>query len=167
MTRTCKHEVQPLPENRIAVARKRPDWPRGRALKVWTEYFRVPALFDDVAQTIGKELPRLTPCREMLGIWHVDGGCRGPRTNYIGVDVAREFPGNVGIAVFKYAAKRVSEQRIHRLRCTHQWQDGRIYYPGDSDHHAVHTFFLIPSLDYWTEHQQDFINLATDINASI
>lgn len=160
------NERTPLPENRLAKARQRADWPKGRSLNVWTTYFGVTDLFETVSKAIGDELPRLTARRFMLGIWHVsDAGDLS--TNYLGVDVAREFPGCVGIAVFKYAVARVGEQRVHQLRCAHQWRDGRIYYPGDSEHHAVHTLFLIPSLDYWREHQREFIRLAADVNAAI
>ena len=44
---------------------------------------------------------------------------------------------------------------------------GPAYYTRPGSDHAVYVNFLIPSLDYWNEHQQDFIKLAADINAAI
>ena len=157
----------PKRENEIARARRRPDWPTDQPLSVWTEYLGVTALFAPVAEAISTAMSRLEPCEYELGIWSVDGNCRGRRTNYIGVDAAREFPGEVGIVIFLPATDRIGESSVLRLRDSHDWRLGEEYYKRPHRRHTAHTLFLIPSLDYWERHQGDFVKLAADINAAI
>ena len=165
---TChpRHRT-PKPENKLSRAKQRSDWPTGQSLSVWKEYLGVTDLFDSVAPLIAAEISQLNPCEYELGIWYVDGSCRARRTNYIGVDVAREFPGEIGITVFLPATDRIGDTMVRRLRDAHGYQPGTEYYERPSRRHTAHTFFLIPSLDYWNEHQQDFAKLAANINAAI
>ena len=152
-------------------------WPKHQKGDSWAqtlernkEHFRVADLFNVVfdATTRCFSSRNLNQCTYRLGIWHVVGACNRERIDYFGVDVAREFPTMAGILVFPAAVKLVGEKAIHRLRCRHDWQVGPEYYVGDATPaHATHTFFLIPSLDYWERHQGDFVKLAADINAAI
>ena len=167
------HQVQPREEHKAKNAEHL--WPkhrkgdsRAQTLKRNKEHFRVADLFDAVYDSTSTHLFRLKPCTYRLGIWHLIGACNRERIDHFGVDVAREFPTMVGVSIFPAAVDLVGEKRIHELRCKHDWQIGPEYYEGDAKPaHASHTFFLIPSLDYWNEHQQDFIKLAADINTAI
>ena len=158
----------PKRENELARARQRPDWPApGQPLSVWTEYLGVTELFAPVAEAISTAMSKLEPCEYDFGIWSVAGSCRGRRTNYIGVDVARVFPGEVGIVVFLPATDLIGESSVLRLRDSHDWRFGDEHHKGRLPQHRAHTFFLIPSLDYWERYQGDFVKLAADINAAI
>lgn len=131
-------------------------------------YFHVAQFFEAVEARLRSQLPKLTPCPYPIGVWHVIGRCGGRRTNYLGIDVAREFPGAIGIQVFLAATSGIGEDVVMALREQHEWQWGHVYYPdAKDDRHRVHTNFLIPSLDYWERHQGDFVKLAADINAAI
>ena len=89
------------------------------------------------------------------------------RTNYIGVDVAREFPGSVGICVFLPASDRIGEASLDQLRDGHDWRAGSEYYKRPSRRHTAHSLFLIPTSDHWNQHREAFIRLAANINATI
>ncbi len=89
------------------------------------------------------------------------------RTNYIGVDVAREFPGEVGVCVFLPASDRIGEASLDQLRDGHDWRPGSEYHKARDRRHEVHTLFLIPTIDYWSKHGETFIRLAANINAAI
>ena len=171
-------EAEPLPHNVKSVAAAIAGWPRvpsGRstdpdraALEANKNFFGVARLFERATCAIGAQLPALKIREYPIGTWYVyeHGGAK--RTNYVGVDVAREFPGAIGVLVFLAATSRIGEDAVMTLRERHEWQWGHVYYPGaKDDRHRVHTNFLIPSLDYWERHQGDFVKLAADINAAI
>ena len=171
-------EAEPLPHNVKRVASDIAGWPKalsGRStdpdratLEANKNFFNVARLFEQVKYAIGAGLPALTAREYPIGVWYVREHGRGKRTNYIGVDVAREFPGAVGIQVFLAAASLTGAEAVAALRSKHKWQEGRRYYPqAKDDRHRVHTFFLIPSLDYWERHQGDFLKLAADVNAAM
>ena len=171
-------EANPLQHNLKRVAEDIAGWPkspRGRssvpdraALEANKKHFGVARLFEHAESRLRTELPNLTRCTYPIGVWHVIGECHRRHTNYVGVDVAREFPGAICVLVFVTAVDLIGDDTIMDLRSKHEWQRGDAYYPdAKDDRHRIHTNFLIPSIDYWERHQQDFINLAADINAAI
>lgn len=152
-------EAEPLPHNVKRVASDIAGWPKallGRStdpdratLEANKNFFNVARLFERVESAVGVHLPELKACTYPIGVWYVYGHCRGKHTNYMGVDVAREFLGAVGIQVVLAAASLTGADGIVALRGKHEWQGGQRYYPqAQNDRHRVHTFFLIPSLDY-------------------
>ena len=165
---TCHEKNRRTPRPDDTEARAGKTWPRRRkgdsfadTLQRKKEWFDVVDLFDVVESAISGQIGH--PLRrkvERAGVWHHITVNR-KRTNYIGIDVAHEFPGEVGIVVFPAAVTLVGLGAIHRLCCRYDWQ------PGEEHYHTAHTFFLIPSLDYWERHQENFIKLAADINAAI
>ena len=171
-------EAEPLPHNVKDVAAGIAGWPKvpsGRsthpdraALEANKNFFGVARLFERAVCTIGAQLPALKVHEYPIGIWYAREHSGAKRTNYVGVDVAREFPGAIGVLVFLAATSRIGEDAVMALRGKHEWQQGHVYYPGaKDDRHRVHTNFLIPSLDYWERHQGEFVKLAADINAAI
>ena len=164
---TCheKNRRTPRPDDTEAGAGK--TWPRHRkgdsfadTLQRNKEWFNVVDLFDVVESAISGQIGH--PLRrkvERVGVWHHVTVNR-QRINYIGVDVARAFPGEVGIVVFPAAVDFVGEDAIHQLRCRYDWRLGEEHYQ------TAHTLFLIPSLDYWERRQGDFVKLTADINAA-
>ncbi len=165
---TCQddHRVKPLPEHKYSRARTR--WKRdleghGRNLATWKNYFGVTELYDVVYPLIHEQLPALTQVNYEIGIWYVRGA--GELTNCIAVDVAREFPGSIGIPVFERAAEYLGQRTLDRLRCTLAWRPGSEYDRTRKERRlATHTVFLIGSVDYWNEHRSTFVQMATDIN---
>ena len=176
MTVPERLQAEPLSHNEEENARVHwPTTPPGRsanpdraALEANKAFFDVALLFERAESLLHPLLAELERCVYPIGVWFVRGSCHGKHTNYIGVDVAREFPGAIGIQVFMAATELIGDGAVLALRGKHEWQQGDIYYPrAKSDRHRVHTNFLIPSLDYWERHQDDFIKLTADINAAI
>ena len=176
MTVPERLQAEPLPHNKEENARLHwPATPRGRseipdraALEANKAFFDVALLFERAESLLCPLLAELERCVYPIGVWFVRGSCHGKHTNYIGVDVAREFPGAIGIQVFMAATDLIGDGAVLALRGKHEWQQGDIYYSrAKNDRHRVHTNFLVPSLDYWERHQQDFIKLAADINSAV
>ena len=176
MTASERLQAEPLPHNKEENARVHwPTTPTGRstdpdraALEANKAFFDVALLFERAELLLRTLLAELEGCVYPIGVWFVRGSCHGKHTNYVGVDVAREFPGAIGIQVFMAATELIGDDAVLALRAKHEWQWGTRYYPrARSDRHRVHTNFLVPSLDYWERHQDDFIKLAADINAAV
>ena len=171
---SCHEKNQRTPRAEDKEARAGNTWPRHRkgdsyahTLQRNKERFNVSDLFDIVESAIGDQMGYpLHRQVERVGVWHHITVSR-QRTNYIGVGVAREFPGCVDIQIFDVAAELVGQEAIHSLQCQLEWQEGPAYYTRPGSDHAVYVNFLIPSLDYWNEHQDDFIKLAADINSAV
>lgn len=122
-------EAEPLPHNVKRVTSNNAGWPKafsGRsadpdraALEANKNFFNVVHLFEQVECAMGKELPALAAREYPIGVWYVREHGR-KRTNYIGVDVAREFPGTVGIQVFLAAASLTGADAVAALRGKHE-----------------------------------------------
>ena len=172
---SCHEKNQRTPRAEDMEARAGNTWPRHRkgdsyahTLQRNKERFGVTDLFDEVEAAISEYLaPPLRRQVERVGVWHHIRTVNGKRANYIGVGVAREFPGYVDVQVFDFAVELIGRDAIHDLQCQLEWQIGPVYYTRPGSDHAVYVNFLIPSLDYWNEHQQDFIKLVADINSAV
>ena len=171
---SCHEENRRTPRTEDKEAQAGSTWPRHRkgdayahTLQRNKERFNIADLFDIVESVISDQVG--APLRrkvERVGVWHHITVNR-QRTNYIGVGVAREFPGYMDIQIFDVAAELLGQEAIHSLQCRLEWQEGPAYYTRPGSDHAVYVNFLIPSLDYWNGHQQDFVKLAADINAAV
>ena len=108
-----------------------------------------------VTADLARAAPLLRRASYPIGTWFVRG-----KTNLIGVDIARNFPGSVGILIFERAAELVGAMYVHELRYRHDWYSGLSHYRGSAGRNPCDTLFLIDSLEGWDSQCEDFVALT-------